>query len=230
MHIGRAGLGLADGAREVLGSGLSSWRVRRSAVIRDTVKVVEDRGSAGGPGELDQSRAALLADAANRAGRYLQGLAHRPVAPSAEAVLALDELDFALPEAGLEPSRVLAALDEVGSAATVPSAGPRYFGFVTGGALPIAVAASWLLSAWDQNAALSVMSPAATRLDAVAIRSVCRLLGLSRRDVRGLRQRSDDGERGVPGGGTGRRADASRLGRGHGRLGRRAPDPGGGRR
>ena len=58
------------------------------------------------------------------------------------------------------------------------SAGPRYFGFVIGGAWPIAVAASWLLAAWDQNAALSVMSPVATRLDAVAIRWVCQLLGL----------------------------------------------------
>ena len=58
------------------------------------------------------------------------------------------------------------------------SAGPRYFGFVTGGAWPIAVAASWLLAAWDQNAALSVMSPVATRLDAVAVRWVCQLLGL----------------------------------------------------
>jgi glutamate/tyrosine decarboxylase-like PLP-dependent enzyme len=147
-------------------------------VIRDTVQGVKDDGVAGGLGDLDRSRAALLADAAGRAGRYLQGLADRAVAPSPEAVLALDELDFPLPEAGLEPSRVLAALDEVGSPATVTSAGPRYFGFVTGGALPIAVAASWLLSAWDQNAALSVMSPVATRLDSVAISWVCRLLGL----------------------------------------------------
>lgn len=146
--------------------------------LRDTVEVVEDRDVDGGLGELDQSRAALLADAAGRAEHYLQGLADRAVAPSAAAVLALDELDFALPKAGLEPSRVLAALDEVGSAATVASAGPRYFGFVTGGALPIAVAASWLLSAWDQNAALSVMSPVATRLDAVALGWVCQLLGL----------------------------------------------------
>ncbi len=133
---------------------------------------------AGGFAEYDRSRAALLTEAAERAGRYLKGLADRPVAPSAEAVLALGKLDFPLPEAGLEPSQVLAALDEVGSAATMASAGPRYFGFVTGGALPVAVAASWLLAAWDQNAALSVMSPAATRLDAVALDWVCQLLGL----------------------------------------------------
>jgi glutamate/tyrosine decarboxylase-like PLP-dependent enzyme len=131
----------------------------------------------GGFGELGQSNA-LLAEAAERAGRYLQWLGDRSVAAPPEAVLALDELEFPLPAAGLEPARVLALLDDVGSPATVASAGPRYFGFVSGGALPVAVAASWLLAAWDQNAALSVMSPVATRLDSVAIRWVCGLLGL----------------------------------------------------
>ena len=38
--------------------------------------------------------------------------------------------------------------------------GPRYFGFVTGGALPATVAAEWLAAAWDQPATLYVMSPA----------------------------------------------------------------------
>ena len=112
----------------------------------------------GASGRPDEFRADLLADAADRAGRYLRRPADRAVAPSPAAVHALDELDFPLPETGLHPSRVLAALDDVGSPATVASAGPRYFGFVTGGALPIAVAASWLLTAWDQNAALSAMS------------------------------------------------------------------------
>jgi glutamate/tyrosine decarboxylase-like PLP-dependent enzyme len=133
---------------------------------------------ADGSGRFGESGADLLADAAERAGRYLRWLADRAVAPSPEAVLGLGELDFPLPEAGLEPSRVLAFLDDVGSPATLASAGPRYFGFVTGGALPIAVATSWLLAAWDQNAALSVMSPVATRLDSIAIRWVCKLLGL----------------------------------------------------
>ncbi len=123
-------------------------------------------------------RPALLRDACARALAYLDGLSDRPVAPAAADVAALGRLDFALPEAGLDAAAVLALLDEAGSPATVASGGPRYFGFVTGGALPVAQAAAWLTTAWDQNAALSVMSPAASMLTGVALRWVTELLGL----------------------------------------------------
>ncbi len=120
----------------------------------------------------------LLADASQRALRYLAGLDRRSVAATPASVAALDRLDFALPESGRPAPEVLALLDEAASPATVASGGPRYFGFVTGGALPAAQAAAWLAAAWDQNAALTVMSPAAARLDAVALRWVAGLLGL----------------------------------------------------
>jgi glutamate/tyrosine decarboxylase-like PLP-dependent enzyme len=123
-------------------------------------------------------RTALLREASERALAYLGGLAERPVAPEAGAVASLRRLDFPLPGAGLDAGTVLALLDDVGSPATVASAGPRYFGFVTGGALPIAQAAAWLSAAWDQNVALTVMSPVAARLNAVALRWVAELLGL----------------------------------------------------
>src|SRR5215471_13699590 len=123
-------------------------------------------------------RPALLRDACSRALAYLGGLGDRPVAPAAADVAALDRLDFALPSAGQDAASVLALLDDYGSPGTVASGGPRYFGFVTGGALPIAQAAAWLTAAWDQNAALSVMSPTASVLNRVALRWVTELLGL----------------------------------------------------
>ena len=123
-------------------------------------------------------RPALLRDACSRALIYLGGLADRPVAPAAADVAALDRLDFALPGPGLDATSVLALLDDYGSPGTVASGGPRYFGFVTGGALPIAQAAAWLTAAWDQNSALAVMSPTASMLNRVALRWVTDLLGL----------------------------------------------------
>ena len=123
-------------------------------------------------------RPVLLQDACRRALAYLAGLADRRVAPARSSVAALDGLDFPLPGPGLDAGRVLAMLDEFGSPATVASGGPRYFGFVTGGTLPVAQAAAWLTTAWDQNAALTMMSPAAARLNAVALRWVTELLGL----------------------------------------------------
>ena len=73
---------------------------------------------------------------------------------------------------------MLRQLDEIGSPATVASAGPRYFGFVVGGALPVASAASVLGTAWDQNAGYRALSPVAALLDELAIRWVTEALGL----------------------------------------------------
>jgi len=125
-----------------------------------------------------QGSDALLAEAGLRARSYLSTIWDRPVAPPAAALAGLGRLDFPLPPEGVDPAAVLRMIDEAGSPATMASAGPRYFGFVTGGALPVAVAVSWLLAAWDQNIGLSVMSPAGARLDDLALRWVIELLGL----------------------------------------------------
>jgi len=72
------------------------------------------------------------------------------------------ELVTELPDEGEDPREVIEHLAEVGGRAAVAMAGPRYFGFVIGGALPSALAADWLTSTWDQNACLYVAGPAAS--------------------------------------------------------------------
>jgi glutamate/tyrosine decarboxylase-like PLP-dependent enzyme len=66
-----------------------------------------------------------------------------------------------------DPIEILDGLARVVEQGGLATAGPRYFGFVTGGSFPVAVAADWLVSAWDQNAALNVMSPAIAQLEDV---------------------------------------------------------------
>jgi glutamate/tyrosine decarboxylase-like PLP-dependent enzyme len=93
-------------------------------------------------------------------------------------VAGLTALGGPLPEAPADPAEVLALLDDIGSPATVASAGGRYFGFVIGGTLPAALAANWLAGAWDQNAYLQVMSPVAARLEEIVLAWMMELLGL----------------------------------------------------
>ncbi|MBW2617830.1 MAG: aspartate aminotransferase family protein [Deltaproteobacteria bacterium] len=121
---------------------------------------------------------ALLAETAIRAGRYLDGLDERPVAPSAEAVARLEDLKEEFPDQPTDPKEVVELLDHLGSPATVGSAGGRYFGFVIGGSLPAALAANWLAGAWDQNACIQDMSPVAIALENIAAGWLLDALGL----------------------------------------------------
>jgi glutamate/tyrosine decarboxylase-like PLP-dependent enzyme len=120
----------------------------------------------------------LLNDAFRRAVTYLEQIPGRRVAPSPAAIEALRELVVPLPETALEPQAVLALLDRIGSPATVASNAGRYYGFVNGGVLPAAMAASWMVSTWDQNISLRVMSPAAAAFEDVAIEWARSVLGL----------------------------------------------------
>ncbi len=112
----------------------------------------------------------LLTDAALRAVGYLENLDSRRVAPTPEAVANLRVLDEPLPHDPVEPEAVLKLLDEIGSPATMVMAGPRFFGFVIGGALPVTLAANWLAGAWDQNSALYSPTPGTAFIEQVALR------------------------------------------------------------
>lgn len=120
----------------------------------------------------------LLAAASERAISYLEQLADRAVAPSEAAVQRLAGFDIPLPEHPVGPELTLRQLDEAGSPATMAMAGPRFFGFVIGGTLPAALAASWLATAWDQNSALYNVTPATAVIEQVALRWLLDVLGL----------------------------------------------------
>jgi glutamate/tyrosine decarboxylase-like PLP-dependent enzyme len=83
-----------------------------------------------------------------------------------------------LQDDSIDAAKVLAELDTLGSPATVACTGGRYFGFVTGGALPAPLAANMLAAAWDQNSGLEVQSPIAAHLERVCRDWMIALLGL----------------------------------------------------
>jgi len=120
----------------------------------------------------------LLEDSAQRAIHYLEGLDARSVAPSAAAVAVVDRLATPSPSGPSDPRETLALLDEIGSPASVAMAGPRFFGFVIGGSLPVALAANWLATAWDQNTALHAVTPALAVMEQTALRWLVQLFGL----------------------------------------------------
>lgn len=123
-------------------------------------------------------RDALLRRTAELAGGFLGRLPDRPVSRPVNLDALRVALGGPLPVSGEDPLEVIEALARRAEPGLVGSAGPRYFGFVVGGGVPAALAADWLASAWDQNAAMFVMSPAAAVVEEVAARWLLDLFGL----------------------------------------------------
>jgi glutamate/tyrosine decarboxylase-like PLP-dependent enzyme len=98
----------------------------------------------------------------------------------------LAELHESFPPSPTDPREVITKLDQIGSGATIATTGGRYFGFVNGGMVPAAMAANWLAAAWNQNAALRVMSPIAAEVEEIVLRWICEALGLPANCAGGL--------------------------------------------
>ena len=120
----------------------------------------------------------LLSRTTTIATDYLASLATRPVGRPVDLAALRTAMGGPLPETPTDPLTVVEELAAAADPGLIASAGGRYFGFVIGGSLPAALAADWLTSAWDQNAGLYVISPAAAVAEEVAGGWLVELLGL----------------------------------------------------
>jgi glutamate/tyrosine decarboxylase-like PLP-dependent enzyme len=120
----------------------------------------------------------LLEATAQIAADYLESLGERPVFPDVTPRQLRAALGGPLPDEPLDPREVVSELARAADPGIVAMGSGRYFGFVIGGALPAALAADWLTSAWDQNAGLYVGGPSASVVEEVAARWIIELLGL----------------------------------------------------
>src|SRR5436853_2870889 len=93
----------------------------------------------------------LLYLAVEKAIRYVDSVRQRRVSPASSALAALSRFHEPFPSGSCNPTEVLKQLDALGSPATAATTGGRYFGFVNGGMVPAALAASWMAAAWNQD-------------------------------------------------------------------------------
>ncbi|SER69883.1 Glutamate or tyrosine decarboxylase [Pedococcus cremeus] len=129
---------------------------------------------------MDQPPSGL--DALDHAHRHalawLASLERRPVPPQASIEDVVQALGAELPEQGADPAEVVDLLAKACDAGLTGMPSGRFFGFVIGGTHPAALAADWLVSAWDQNSGLRRVTPAHSAVEDVTSAWLVDLLGL----------------------------------------------------
>ena len=121
----------------------------------------------------------LLRAVAERAIRYRAALPTAHVTPTAQPAALRAALGGPAPDAPALPEQVidrLATALEAGGLMGMDSG--RFFGFVIGGSVPAALAADWLVSAWDQNTGLFAPTPGAAIVEDIAGQWIVEMLGL----------------------------------------------------
>lgn len=118
----------------------------------------------------------ILREAARRAADYRDRVSTEAIRP--EPGHDLSELMGPLPEEGIDADQVIKMIDEVVTPATMGFSSPRFYGWVIGSVYPVALAADWLTSSWDQNTVFHEASPGTVALEATALRWIRELAGL----------------------------------------------------
>ena len=123
-------------------------------------------------------RAAALDIAHRAASSWLDSLADRPVPPQATAAEVARRLGADLPDGPSDPDAVVQLLADACTPGLTAMPGGRFFGFVIGGTHPAALAADWLVSAWDQNCRAARLDPGVAAVEDIAAAWLLDLLGL----------------------------------------------------
>ena len=129
-------------------------------------------------GTSDEDYRAALDVAHRHALTWLESVRDRQVRPDLDVDGILARLQPRLPEAGMSPAAVIEELAEAAAPGLMAMGSPRFYGFVIGGTYPAAMAADWLVSAWDQNTGSRQPTPATAALEEVAAGWLLDLLGL----------------------------------------------------
>jgi glutamate/tyrosine decarboxylase-like PLP-dependent enzyme len=123
---------------------------------------------------------ALLRHVQEHAASFLRSLPERHVGARATREELLRALRVPFSQSGEPALTVIDALAAQAERGALASAGPRYFGFVIGGSLPVALGADWLVSTWDQNPGIYATSPISSVLEDIAREWVLEALDLPR--------------------------------------------------
>lgn len=128
----------------------------------------------------------LFEQALRHGQEYLETAFERHVFPSEAALRNLSQFDEDMPSGPTPVHSVIDSLHRLGSPATVTIIGGRYFGFVNGSAVPAGLAAKQLGTFWDQNTAMQVISPIASKLEAVVEKWLRQIFELPENTVAGF--------------------------------------------
>ncbi len=119
-----------------------------------------------------------LKRAAELAAEYIQSFDHHRVSETAGPETLRNRLCKELTDDGLPPLQVIDELAADAREGLLNTGSGRFFGWVIGGGIPVAIAADWLTSAWDQNAAAYACSPSAAIIEEVSAGWLKEILGL----------------------------------------------------